>query len=372
MHSLAEIASDVIRWLIKMKRWHLFSMLVVLAIILSEIVVVPCSIYFHGGVTSDFLISAAIDPLVVSIIIFPVLIRLLSELAVLASIVEFSDDAIIGQNSEGIISSWNSGAEKLYGYTREEAVGRSFSLLVPPDRADEILVITGKIVNGEPVDRYETVRIRKDGTMTDVSLTMSPIKDVSGKVTGASAIYHDITVRKRAEEMLRRLSTIDGLTGIANRRAFDTSLGEEWKRAKRGGYKISLLMIDVDQFKRYNDSYGHIKGDECLRQVADTLKRDARRPGDLVARFGGEEFVVVFSMQEDHQAICFAKKLCRDIEALKIPHEKSNVSDYVTVSIGVASMIPTEDISEVNLITSADAALYTAKSEGRNRVSAAA
>ena len=242
---------------------------------------------------------------------------------------------------------------------------------MPPDRSDETSVITAKIANGEPVEHFETVRLRKDGTMIDISLTLSPIKDVSGKITGASAIYHDISARKQAEELLRSLSTIDSLTGIPNRRAFDAFLDKEWKRAQRGGYKISLMMIDVDQFKRFNDTYGHLKGDECLRKISKTLKQDAQRPGDLAARFGGEEFSIIFSMQEDQRAIGFAKKICSDIEALKIPHEKSDVNDYVTISIGIASMIPTPNVSQVDLIKSADDALYKAKSEGRNKVSVA-
>jgi diguanylate cyclase (GGDEF)-like protein/PAS domain S-box-containing protein len=317
-------------------------------------------------------ISAAIDSLIVAFIIGGLLILLSRELAVLASIVEFSDDAIIGQSLEGIVTSWNSGAKKLFGYTEEDVAGRSVSLLVPSDRSDEMPIIIAKIVNREPIEHYETLRLRKDGIMIDVSLTMSPIKNASGKITGASAIYHDIRERKQTEELLRRLSTLDSLTGISNRRAFDISLDEEWKRAQRGGYKISMMMIDVDRFKRYNDAYGHIRGDECLRQIAQTLRQDAQRPGDLVARYGGEEFVVIFPMQEDHQAIRFSEKMCKDIEALKIPHEKSDISDYVTVSIGVASMIPTQDISQVDLIKSADVALYKAKNAGRNGVSVAA
>ena len=286
----------------------------------------------------------------------------------LASIVESSDDAIIGQSLEGSISSWNSGAERLYGYTREEVAGRSVSLLVPPDCSDETLVMLARVGKGERVEHFETVRMRKDGTRIDVSLKISPIKNAAGKITGASAIYHDITERKQAEELLRRLSTLDGLTGISNRRAFDTFLDEEWKRAERGGYKISMLMIDVDQFKRYNDTYGHLMGDECLKQVAKTLKQDAQRPGDLAARFGGEEFSVVFTMKDDPKAIRFAEKIRRDIEALKIPHEQSDISDYLTVSIGLASMIPTQETSQGNLIKAADDALYKAKNEGRNRV----
>jgi diguanylate cyclase (GGDEF)-like protein/PAS domain S-box-containing protein len=368
MHSLTEIERFLIARLTKVKPWNLLVFATSCSLILSEILVVPFSIYFYGKVTFAMVMTAATEALIVSLILAYILIRLASELAVLASIVEFSDDAIIGQSLKGVVASWNSGAEKLFGYTKEEVTGRSASVLVPPDRSDENPVIIAKIINGEPVEHFETARVRKDGTVIDVSLTLSPIKDVSGKITGASAIYHDISERKQAEELLRSLSTLDSLTGIPNRRAFDAFLDEEWKRAQRGGYKISMMMIDVDQFKRYNDTNGHLKGDECLRKIAETLKQDAQRAGDLAARFGGEEFSVIFSMQEYQQAISFAKKICNDIEALKIPHEKSDISDYVTISIGIASMIPTQDISQVDLIKSADHALYKAKNEGRNRV----
>ena len=286
----------------------------------------------------------------------------------LASIVESSDDAIIGQSLEGVISTWNSGAERLFGYTSEEVAGRSVSLLAPPDCSDETPDILARVGNGERVEHFETVRMRKDGAVIDVSLKISPIRDAAGKITGASATYHDITERKETEALLWRLSTLDGLTEISNRRALDTFLDEEWKRAQRGGYKIEMMMIDVDQFKRYNDTYGHLMGDDCLKQVANILKQDAQRPGDMVARFGGEEFAVVFSMKEDQKALRFAEKIRRDVEALKIPHEQSDISDYLTVSIGVASMIPTQETSQEHLIKAADDALYKAKKEGRNRV----
>ncbi len=372
VHSSAEIRKLLIRRLTRAKPWRLVSLTMFCAVILAMILVVPCSIYFHGAVTSDMVITAAIDSLIVGFIMCGLFVLLSRELAILASIVEFSDDAIIGQSLEGIVTNWNSGANKLFGYTEEEILGRSVFQLVPSDHSDETPVIIAKIVNGEPLEHYETVRLRKDGTMIDVSLTMSPIKNASGRITSASAIYHDITERKQTEELLRRLSNLDSLTGISNRRAFDIFLDEEWKRARRSGYKISMMMVDVDRFKRYNDAYGHIKGDECLRQTAQTLIQNAQRPGDLVARYGGEEFVVIFSMQEDYQAIRFAEKMCKGIEALKIPHEKSDISAYITVSIGIASMIPTEDISQVDLIKSADDALYMAKNAGRNRVALAA
>jgi diguanylate cyclase (GGDEF)-like protein/PAS domain S-box-containing protein len=286
----------------------------------------------------------------------------------LAAIVESSDDAIVGKSLDGIITSWNSGAEKLYGYTKEEAVGNSISLLVPPDRSDETIGLLEQIREGKRVDHYETVRMKKNGDLIDVSITISPVKDYTGSIIGASAIVRDITEKKHTEEMLRQLSTTDGLTGIANRRAFDMFLDEEWRRALRSKNQISILMIDVDFFKKYNDTYGHLQGDECLRSVAAILKSVARRPGDMAARFGGEEFVVLLSTTDTGHAVSIAEKIRRDIEALEMPHETSEISRYVTVSIGVISEVPDPNMSANDFLQCADEALYKGKKEGRNRI----
>ena len=178
----------------------------------------------------------------------------------------------------------------------------------------------------------------------------------------------DITESKKTEEILRRLSTTDELTGSANRRAFDLFLDEEWRRALRDRRQISLMMIDVDFFKKYNDRYGHLKGDACLKSVANVLEGIDRRPGDKVARFGGEEFVVVLSSVDNQHAVSIAEKIRMDVEALGIPHEKSDINAYVTISIGVVSIVPQQNMSPVDVIKLADEALYRAKGEGRNRV----
>jgi diguanylate cyclase (GGDEF)-like protein/PAS domain S-box-containing protein len=268
---------------------------------------------------------------------------------------------------DGVIQSWNHGAKKLYGYTKGEVINGSGSVLIPPERIDEGPILRGQIIKGEVVDRYETVRRKKDGTLVDVALTMSPIKH-NGEITGASVIARDISERKKAEKLLLHLSTIDELTGLANRRAFDAFLDEEWRRALRTRLFISLMMIDVDFFKKYNDNYGHLKGDACLKLVAEVLEDVARRPGDKVARFGGEEFVVVLSMTDKQHAVSIAEKIRMEVEALKILHVKSRINNYVTVSIGVATVLPEQNRPYVELIKSADEALYKAKEKGRNRV----
>lgn len=167
---------------------------------------------------------------------------------------------------------------------------------------------------------------------------------------------------------LQYMTAIDGLTQIANRRSLDTTLGTEWQRAMRKQEPLGVVMIDVDHFKLYNDTYGHQAGDECLREVAGTLKDFTRRPGDLAARYGGEEFVLILTNNTPQQARIVAERVRDKILALGIPNQRSSHGN-VTASLGVASMIPTAQASgpEV-LLLAADQALYRAKRTGRNRV----
>jgi two-component system chemotaxis family response regulator WspR len=175
-----------------------------------------------------------------------------------------------------------------------------------------------------------------------------------------------IELEKKNKE-LQRLSSLDGLTGIANRRRFDEYLEQEWLRAARSSKAISLILTDIDHFKTYNDNYGHQGGDEVLRQVAQTLEAGIRRPGDLAARYGGEEFAIVLPDTDLGGAAQVADKLRRDIEALDIPHAHSSAADHVTISMGVASIVPREGGLPAALIEAADQGLYEAKRVGRNR-----
>lgn len=192
--------------------------------------------------------------------------------------------------------------------------------------------------------------------------------------------HHDISERKAAEFHLRHLAMIDGLTGIANRRTFNETLGQEWRRAIRSGQPLSLLMIDVDHFKAYNDHYGHQAGDECLRAVATTLAATAKRPADLVARYGGEEFGVVLPGSTLADAQALAEKMRLAVAALHLPHVASQTAAEVTISIGVSclNLAATQNSPQgkqfdtESLIANADTALYRAKTGGRNRVSAQA
>ncbi|MBX7222364.1 MAG: PleD family two-component system response regulator [Blastocatellia bacterium] len=171
---------------------------------------------------------------------------------------------------------------------------------------------------------------------------------------------------ERANRMLRSLSYLDALTGIANRRHFDETLDQEWRRACRTGAPVTLVMIDIDHFKAYNDNYGHQGGDECLRQVATTLSNTLKRAGDLAARYGGEEFAIILPGTDAEGAAQLAEEFRGKVEALQLEHAKSALR-YVTISIGVATALPQESLSTDDLIAAADKALYASKHGGRNR-----
>jgi two-component system chemotaxis family response regulator WspR len=168
---------------------------------------------------------------------------------------------------------------------------------------------------------------------------------------------------------LQRLNNVDALTGASNRKHFNEYIETEWKRAAREQSPLSVLMIDVDDFKRYNDTYGHLAGDQALRKVAEAMRKVTGRPADLAARFGGEEFVIVLPATALDGAKTVGKRLCQSIEELQIPHSASSAGQFLTVSVGGASMIPRRrDSSVVALIETADVALYEAKKAGKNRV----
>lgn len=167
---------------------------------------------------------------------------------------------------------------------------------------------------------------------------------------------------------LQRLSSLDGLTGIANRRQFDASLEQEWQRALRNCTELSLIMIDIDYFKLYNDAHGHQSGDDCLKAVARALDALTHRPSDLVARYGGEEFAVILPETSPDGALAIAERMASAIRNLEISHASSEVSDHVTLSLGVATRAPRGQGTAEELLAAADAALYQAKEHGRNQV----
>jgi diguanylate cyclase (GGDEF)-like protein len=208
------------------------------------------------------------------------------------------------------------------------------------------------------------------------------------RVRSALKLKHEIDQRKLRESQLLHVTQLleeavskltldnmtDGLTGVKNRRGFDEQLSKEYQRKLRENYNhnkaapISLILLDVDQFKCFNDHYGHLAGDHCLQHIARVLDQQLKRPGDYVARYGGEEFVVLLPDTSLEEATIIAERLRIAVENLKIPHSFSKVSSVVTVSLGVYSFLPTLETSTDLLIDSTDKALYEAKAAGRNRV----
>jgi diguanylate cyclase (GGDEF)-like protein len=173
---------------------------------------------------------------------------------------------------------------------------------------------------------------------------------------------------QRSAHALELAALVDPLTRIANRRHFDSFYEKEWQRAVRSAAPLSLLMVDVDHFKLYNDTLGHAAGDACLQQIAAVLRKHAGRPADLAARYGGEEFVVLFGDTTQEGAAVLAEHIRLAVEALRIPNPRSPTSQWVTVSVGLASLVPTQQDSMCNLLLAADRRLYAAKEAGRNRL----
>ena len=195
-----------------------------------------------------------------------------------------------------------------------------------------------------------------------------------GKVEALVGFMFDISERKKTEEHLLRLqkqleefSFSDGLTGIANRRMLDTVLEREWAQAQRSQKPLSLILADIDFFKQYNDSYGHMKGDECLKRVAQTLSLAANRPRDFIARMGGEEFVWVLPETDAASAREVANKCLHLIRQAQIPHEASQVSSLLTLSLGVGTVVPSQQANALGFIEKVDELLYLAKHNGRKR-----
>ena len=167
---------------------------------------------------------------------------------------------------------------------------------------------------------------------------------------------------------LKRLVDVDGLTGLANRRYMDRFLSHEVARCARNNEPLSVIMCDIDEFKPYNDFYGHLKGDDCIKMIAGTLISSSKRATDLAARFGGEEFALILPNTTESDAKRLADKIRQKVEDLNIMHEKSSVKDYVTLSMGVYNAIPTQMLRGEDYLNLADKALYHAKQSGRNQV----
>ena len=247
------------------------------------------------------------------------------------------------------------------------------------------LVLLDVIMPG--MDGLETCqRLKADADTADIPVIFvtsqnSPEEETHGLEVGAvdfiSKPVNPAVVRARVKtqltlkaqtDALRMLASLDGLTGVPNRRIFDERLDAEWRACRRSGVPLSLLMVDVDHFKLYNDHYGHLDGDQCLKAIASALADSVERGRDMLARFGGEEFVCLLPDTDLEGARHIAEKLRSAVEALAIPHVESKTASTVTVSLGVATTTQCDALQPPELLKVADEQLYLAKQSGRNRV----
>jgi len=285
-------------------------------------------------------------------------------LTLFKALVESADDAVIGKTLDGTITSWNPAAARLYGYSAEEVIGKPIALLAPPDRVDELPGILERLRRGERIERYETTRVRKDGTRVEVSLSVSPILDPQGRPIGATSIAYDVTARKQAEQQLVHGALHDALTDLPNRTYFVERVSQSLARVRRDpAYRFAVLFLDFDDFKAVNDSLGHAAGDHLLGEIAGRL-RTCVRPGDVVARLGGDEFTLLL---EEITGLPDAEHAARRIQdSLATPFSLEGREILASASIGVALSDP--DHGQVqDLLRDADLAMYHAKQQGRAR-----
>ncbi|WP_426197492.1 diguanylate cyclase [Massilia sp. DWR3-1-1] len=282
---------------------------------------------------------------------------------------------------------WNKACERLTGVAAGDVLGtrdhwRSFHQAPRPTLAD--LVMQNRCGELSQLYPLPAIHPAEDGALCAESwcdmprvgarrylaADASPIHDEAGSLVAAVQTLRDMTDEKLAQAALEQLATRDGLTGLANRRCFDDTLHAEWARALRQKQPLSLLMVDVDNFKDYNDANGHLGGDECLKRIARAVANEMRA-NDLVARYGGEEFAVILPNQSLKGAAIVAERIRSRVERLTMPTGTGNPAGpgCVTVSIGAATAIAAADTSAHQLVAIADAALYRAKHMGRNRIS---
>ena len=272
----------------------------------------------------------------------------------------------------GRIQYSNPACERYLGYGPNELAGRSLPDLLGSTLGQEYLdyfaaCATDPAALQQPGAREVLIR-HSDGGLRAMDLTLSPM---AADEPLFIALLHDITHHKQSETALQHAAMVDQLTQIANRRRFDHFLEKEWQRALRSGQPLSMIVLDVDHFKLYNDTLGHAAGDLCLQKVAAALQSRALRTTDLAARYGGEEFVLLFAETAQDTALVLAESIRALIESLRLPHPGSLTSEWLTVSIGVATIAPTQFDCIEQFFVAADREMYAAKAAGRNRVGGA-
>ncbi len=274
----------------------------------------------------------------------------------------------------------NPAFETMSGFTQEEVIGEDYLFLDNKESKEaELDIINSALINGECCHVVLRNK-RKHGDLFWNETTLSSIEDKDGAVSYFISVQKDIsddihlqktitdqiTALEAAKRRLEGLAQTDSLTELYNKRYFDLQYPTQYSIAKRNDDCMSVFMVDVDHFKLYNDHYGHLQGDKCLKQIAQAIAHEFKRTSDFVARFGGEEFIIYSVGLSELQAQISAKNLLEYMKDLKIPHQKSD-KNYVTVSIGIASANWEHNIGHRELIEQADKAMYLAKNGGRNK-----
>jgi diguanylate cyclase (GGDEF)-like protein/PAS domain S-box-containing protein len=282
----------------------------------------------------------------------------------LSYVVESSEDAIITESPDGLIVSWNQGAEILYGYDRAEAIGQPIGLIVPPALREEKAELMRRVLAGESIQRLETLRLRRDGSVVAVLLTISPVRDSSGEIIGSATVARDVSERRRYEARLLQLAEHDRLTGLLNRQRFERELRRELGRGRAALATGAVLIIDIDSFRAVNDAGGYAAGDALLRRVAHVLRGTLPEEAPL-ARLGADEFAVLLLDVDADQARAAAVSL---LEALKADRFEIDGARFrVTASIGLAPFGAGSARTE-ELMLNAELAMQAAKRQGRDRV----
>jgi diguanylate cyclase (GGDEF)-like protein/PAS domain S-box-containing protein len=293
----------------------------------------------------------------------------------LAAIVSASSDAIISTDLDGTVRTWNSGAEHIYGYTAAEMIGQSFARLMPAESTAELDHILAEVRAGQRIEQLETVQLRADGLMVEMSLAVSPVRDDADVVVRLAYVGRDITAAKSADRHLRETRDAlarqatemehrafhDPLTGIANRALLMDRLGLALAHAERTGVTMILLMIDVDDFKNVNDTLGHNVGDQMLREIAARLG-NLIRDGDTVARLGGDEFAVLAEQTSPGSGETLAQQI---VDALDTPMNISGHHITPRVSVGIAETSTSSPVDAEDLLRHSDLAMYAAKTAGK-------
>ena len=284
---------------------------------------------------------------------------------------ERARDAIYFIDADARFFYVNKAAYQILGYSKEELLQMTVSD-IDPSFASLNWQEHWQQLKQQQSFTFESTHLTKDGNYLPVEITVNYLK--FDKWEYNCAIARDITERKQAEAKLQKanqelqsLANLDSLTGVANRRYFDECFANQWKQMSIAKQPLSLILCDVDYFKKYNDFYGHQAGDYCLQQIAQALANSIRKPEAILARYGGEEFAIILPNTNAEIAINIATRIIQTVQQLNLPHAASEISEWITISLGITQVIPTQAISPDFLIYRADQALYQAKQQGRNQ-----